>query len=591
MKGIGVSSGIAMGQVYVDWKEQIEVEKEYVNDIEGELERLELAMSTVEEELLRLYGPKVTFEADDLDFPGADLHRKHGAMLHDREYIDAIRSMIRSEGVTAAWAVKTVSEKFAEVFEAMSDASLRTRADDVKDICARMCRLLLHVEGGDLKRDNREGLILVCKSMGTAESILVQKDNIAGLLCEESAIGSHPIIMARNSHKPAVVGLSGITDSVSHSDFIIVDGNTGAVYINPDEHTLAEYVSKMEQERLFSEKLRSLIGCVPRSADGESLKIYGNAATDRDIQSICSIDGRGVGLYRTEYIYLNNDHLPSEGEQFWEYKRALLNMKGRPVVFRTLDIGGDKTLPYLNIPRGDNPALALRGIRYSFSRVDIFRSQVRAILRAGAFGEVSILLPLISSVNEVIAANVVIRDVMDELSADAIAFNPETKIGVMIETPAAAVTADLIAEQCDFLSIGSNDLIQYTMAADRLSSDLAYLYSPFYPAVLRMVRHIIDSGKKAGIPVNLCGEMAGDPLLSPILFGMGLRNFSVNPFEMLRTQWILSCLKADEMKVYADEVMRLETAKKVERYCEEHFGHFLRGEEFPDEKTESGDEK
>ncbi len=570
-----MSHGIVMGQVYVDWKEQIEVEKEFVDDPEGELERFNLAAATITEEIRQLYGSEKNVV--DKDEAGPDLYRVHGEMLNDPDFLDEIRNTILGEGVNAAWAVKMAAEKFSHIFESMNDDSLKARADDVKDVSTRVCRLLLHIEGGDSPKAQKEGLILVCRAIGTDEIALIQKDNIIGLVCEEGTIASHSVILARNRHQPAVVGIPGIANDVYHGDFIIVDGNNGEVLVNPDEKTVEEYRRLQEQDRLFEDSLLTFMGRPSRSADGVPLKVFGNAASDSDVKAIVDIGGRGVGLYRTEYIYLTRDHFPSEGEHLWEYKKTLLAMKGRPVVFRTLDIGGDKIPEYLSMPEEKNPALGLRAIRYSLSRVDIFRSQIKAMLRASAYGDVSILLPMISAMSELRAAKTVIADVKEELVRENVAFNPDTRLGVMIETPSAAVISDLIASECDFLSIGSNDLIQYTMAVDRLAPALSSLYSPFFPSVLRLVQIVIKNSEAAGKPVSLCGEMAGEPLLSPILFGMGLRTFSMNPSEMPRTQWLLSTLHADEMRECAAAVLNLSTEKEVRRYCEKHFAGFERG--------------
>ena len=576
MKGLGVSPGIAMGQVYVDWKEQIEIEKDYVDDAEGEVERFNLAVATAAEQMRRMYADER--EIIDEDQAGPDLYRVHGEMLDDAEFTDEIRNLILSESVNAEWAVKTVAEKFAQVFERMDDDSLKARADDVKDVSTRVCRLLMHIEGGESPKAQKEGLILVCKTIGAAEIALIQKDNIVGVVCEEGTIGSHSVIIARNRHKPAVAGITGIANDLYHGDFIIVDGNTGEVLINPDEPTVEKYREIQKKAQTFENRLRAFMGRPVRSADDVPLKVYGNAASDSDVKAITDINGHGVGLYRTEYIYLTRDHLPTEGEQFWEYKKTLLAMKGRSVVFRTLDIGDDKIPQYLNMPVEQNPALGHRAIRYSLSRVDIFRSQIKAMLRASAYGDISILLPMIATLSELRTAKTIIDDVKNELQKEQIAFNPDTQVGVMIETPSAAVISDLIACECDFLSIGSNDLIQYTMAVDRLAPALSYLYSPFYPSVLRLVQTVIKNGSVAGKPVSLCGEMAGDPLLSPILFGMGLRTFSMNPSEMLRTQWLLSTLRESEMRACADDVLGLATEKEVRRYCEERFSKFARGQ-------------
>ena len=576
MKGLGVSPGIAMGQVYVDWKEQIEIEKDYVDDPEGEVERFNLAAATAADEMRRMYAKENAII--DEDQAGPDLYRVHGETLDDPEFTDEIRNLILSQSVNAEWAVKTVAEKFAQVFERMDDDSLKARADDVKDVSTRVCRLLMHIEGGESPKAQKEGLILVCKTIGAAEIALLQKDNIVGVVCEEGSIGSHSVIIARNRHKPAVAGITGIANDLYHGDFIIVDGNSGEVLINPDEDTVAKYRELQKREQSFEKRLRAFMGRPVRSADDVPLKVYGNAASDSDVKAITEINGGGVGLYRTEYIYLTRDHLPSEGEQFWEYKKTIMAMKGRPVVFRTLDIGGDKIPQYLNMPEEQNPALGHRAIRYSLSRVDIFRSQIKAMLRASAYGSVSILLPMIATIGELRTAQAIIADVKSELQKEQVAFNPDAQVGVMVETPSAAVISDLIARECDFLSIGSNDLIQYTMAVDRLAPALSYLYSPFYPSVLRLVQTVIKNGEAAGKPVSLCGEMAGDPLLSPILFGMGLRIFSMNPSEMLRTQWLLSTLHEDEMRECAAEALSLTTEKEVRRYCEQRFAKFARGQ-------------
>ncbi|MDY3869231.1 MAG: phosphoenolpyruvate--protein phosphotransferase [Pyramidobacter sp.] len=582
MKGLGVSPGIVMGQVYVDWKEQIEVEKDFVDDVDNEIERLNLAVATAGEEINQLYQTPAVLDKDEA---GPDLYRVHGIMLKDPEFIGQIKDKIITESVNAEWAVKKTAEKFVQVFENLGSEDLKARADDVKDVSARVCRLLLHIEGNDLFKDEREGLILVCRSLGTAEMTLIQKHNIAGIVCEEGTIGSHAVIMARNQNKPAVVGIQGIASDVYHGDFIIVDGNKGDVIVNPDEETIVQYEKLQQEERRFAEELKNYIGRPVRTEDGETLKVFGNAASDSDIESIMEVDGRGVGLYRTEYIYLNLDRLPTEGEQFWEYKKTVLAMKGRPVVFRTLDIGGDKIPSYLEMPEEQNPALGHRAIRYSLSRADIFRVQIKAMLRASAYGNVSILLPLITAVEEVRAAKALIEDVKEELRKEDIAFNPAAPVGIVVETPSAALISDLLAQECDFLSIGSNDLIQYTLAVDRLAPALADLYSPFAPAVLRLVRHVITCGRAAGKPVSLCGEMAGEPLLSPLLLGMGLKIFSVNPSEILRTQWILSSLTMSEMEQCAQEVLSLSTEQEIRRYCTERFSQFASNRFAPEQEN------
>ncbi len=576
MKGLGVSPGIAIGRIYVDWKEQVEIEREYVDDVDIELERLNLALETAGMEIAQLYGYYDSQASDDAEAAAdSGTIQNHGAMLQDPEFIGQVKDKIISEGVSAAWAMKTVSEKFVQVFEGMDSDYLKTKADDVKDIAARVCRLLLHVEEGDNLGKSPNDVIVVCRSLNSSDITLIQKEKIIAIVAEEGTKTSHGIIMARNCHKPAVVGIEHVTDLVCPGDLVIVDGSSGDVILNPDEATLEEYRRRQQEAREFAEHLRSYAGRTICSADGLPFSIYGNAASPNDVKSILDEDGRGVGLYRTEYLYLERDRLPSEGEQYWDYKRIVMAMKGRPVVFRTLDIGGDKIPEYLSIPEDSNPALGHRAIRYSLSRVDIFRVQLRALLRASAHGDVAIMLPLVTTLGELRAARAVLEDVKAELRRNGVPFG-SVRLGVMVETPAAAVISDLLAQECDFMSIGSNDLVQYTMAVDRGDPSLMDLYSPFHPAVLRLIQQVIQSGKAAGTPVSLCGEMAGEPLMIPLLMGLGLQNFSVNPSSLLLTSWIIASLNQKDMEAEAARILAMKTGEEVLVYCQSHFGQFNR---------------
>ncbi len=564
MKGLGVSPGIAIGRIYVDWKEQVEIERDYVDDVDMELERLDLALEMAGREIAKVYGP-----CGDEDGEMA----QHGAMLQDSEFIDQVRNKIVDENVSAPWAMKTLADKFVQVFESMDSDFFKAKADDVKDIAARVCRLLLHIEEGHHLSQDDEGVVMVCRNLNGADITLIQKDKVLAIVAEEGTRVTHGVIMARNCHKPAVVGIDHVTDLVCPGDLAIVDGSSGQVILSPDQETLEEYRRRQQEALQFQEHLRSYIGRPIRSSDDRAFTVQGNAASFKDVKDILDQDGRGVGLYRTEYLYLERDRLPTEGEQYGHYKQAVTAMKGRTVVFRTLDIGGDKIPQYLNIHEDSNPALGRRAIRYSLSRVDIFRVQLRALLRASAHGPVAIMLPLVTTLGELRAAKAVLEDLKGELGKQEIPFG-SVSLGVMVETPAAAVISDLLIQECDFLSIGSNDLVQYTMAVDRSDPTLAPLYSPFHPAVLRLIHQVIQKGKEAGKPVSLCGEMAGDPLMIPLLMGLGLQIFSVNPSALLRTHWIIASLSQQAMEEAATQVMALKTSREVAEYCQSNFGQF-----------------
>lgn len=573
MKGIGTSAGIAIGRVYIDWKEQLEIDKEYIEDVDMELDRLTLALDTAGQEIAEICaGIDCSME----NRPGA---MKRGDMLNDPEFIGQIKGRIITENVNAEWAVKTTADKFAQVFERLDNPDLKARADDVKDIAVRVCRLLLHVEGSDrFSRVKGEKVIIVCRSLTQEDLSLLQHEDVVGVVCEVETPYSHGVIWARNRHIPAVIGLPEITEMVDHGDLMIVDGERGDVILNPSEDQLQEYEGRRSRREAFQKQLEQYIGQPCRTLDDDLITLHGNASSPIDAAQVVALGGSGIGLYRTEYLYLSSDHAPTEGEQYGDYRRTVIAMKGGAVIFRTLDIGGDKIPEYLNMPSEVNPALGHRAIRFSLSRVDLFRSQLRAILRASAHGDAGIMLPLVTTLEELRDARVILEDVKEELRREELDFNPGIPMGIMVETPAAALTAELLAREADFLSIGTNDLVQYALAVDRSNETLARLYSPYAPAVLRLIRQVIDAGRSERKPVHLCGEMAGEPLLVPLLYGLGLRHFSVNPAMLLRTHWILSSLRKDDMEAAASEATKLGTALEVKDFCQRRFGSYARSE-------------
>jgi len=567
IKGIGVSSGIAIGRVFVDWKEQVEIEKEYVDDVEVELDRLNAAIEVAGQEIKDLYDDV----SSRLGRDEVEMFATHGMMIEDSEFIGQIKGRIITENVNAEWAVRSVADKFIQVFEDMDDDYLKAKADDVKDVATRMCRLLLHIEGSDLS-NLREKSIVVAKAFTASEIVQMNRDKVLGVVSQEGTLTSHAVIMARSWGVPAVIDVSNVLDVVETGDMIVVDGSEGVVILNPDEDTLHIYSEKQREFVDFSKKLSQMAGKSTESEDGYPIKLYANADTGRDVQGALKNGVSGIGLFRTERLYMDRDRLPTEGEQFGLYKKAVQEMGGKTVIFRTLDIGCDKIPGYLNVPDEDNPALGYRAIRLSLARADIFRIQLKALLRSSAFGKAKIMFPMISGIEELRLAKGVLEDVKNDLRKDGVPFNPEIEVGVMIEVPAAAVVSDLIAEEVDFMSIGTNDLIQYTLAVDRTNRNLSHLFSPFHPAVLRLVKMTIDNCRKAGVKVSLCGEMASDSLLIPVLMGMGLERFSMNVDSILKARWIISQLGKKNMEDTLSEIWGLTTAKDVRRFCEDRFG-------------------
>lgn len=568
IKGIGVSSGIAIGRAFVDWKECVEIEKNYVDDAEMELDRLNAAVEVVEQEIRDLYGDATSRLGRD----EVEMFACRGMMIQDPEFIGKIKETIITEGVNAEWAVNSVAQKFIQVFEDMDDAYLKTKADDVKDAATRICRLLLHIEGGDMTALG-EKCIVVAESFTASEIAQMDRDMVLGFVSQEGTQASHAAIMARNLGVPAVVEVQGILDAVETGDMIVVDGCDGVVILNPDGPTLERYREKQRRVLAFNEKLRRMTGKQTLTEDGVSLKLYANVDDVRDIDGALEKGISGIGLFRTERLYMDRDRLPTEAEQFEVYKKAVLCMAGRSVIFRTLDLGCDKVPEYLSVPWEANPALGHRAIRMSLSREDIFRIQIRAILRAGAFGKAKIMFPMVSGLEELRAAKGIVESVRESLIKEGIDLDSNTEMGVMIEVPSAAVLSDLIAKEVDFMSIGTNDLTQYTLAVDRTNRNLSCLFSSFHPGVLRLVKTVIDNGCKEGVEVSLCGEIAGEPLLIPLLVGMGLERFSVNVDSILRCRWIISRVSRKDMRDAVKKVLSLSSSAEVRAFCEDRYGN------------------
>ncbi|MDI9389364.1 MAG: phosphoenolpyruvate--protein phosphotransferase [Synergistota bacterium] len=563
MKGIGVSPGIAIGRAVIHWKEKVDIIKEYVDDPERELRRFRTALEFAGEQIRESYSRVL----QNVGPNEAAIFEAHGLMLQDPDFTGRVEGLIMDESANAEWAVKQVADSLIQVFEDMDDEYMKARSDDVRDISERVIKLLLQVGGAGMTRLSERG-ILVSRDFTASDMSQIDRDMTLGVASESGGRTSHASIIARTMRIPSVMGVHGLLDRVDSGDMMILDGESGEIVVNPDEETLSRYREKQERYQCFLERLSEVRGMDSVTLDGARVELGANVGSSRDLDEVLKNDAEAIGLYRTEFLYLESSMLPTEDEQFEAYRSVVAGMGGRPVVIRTLDIGGDKKLDYLSIPEEENPFLGYRAIRLCLDRQDIFKVQLRAILRSSAFGKVRILFPMISSLEELRAAKGLLEEAKEELRAESVEFDEGVTSGIMVEVPSAAILSDQFAGECDFFSIGTNDLIQYTVAVDRGNDKLSPLYSPCHPAVLRLVKTVIENGRRAGIPVAMCGEAAGDPRLIPVLLGMGLTEFSMSPSSILQARWMVRNLRKSDLEKAAEYVVTLGTTAEAEAFCE-----------------------
>lgn len=565
MQGIGTSPGIGMGKIFLYIEPKIEIQREDIQDIEGELARLEDGMNTAKAEIHNLYENTLEKMGKDK----AEIFMAHKMMLEDPEFIDGIKQKISSEGVNAEWAVKETADMFISLFENIEDEYLRARAADLKDVSNRLLRVLLNVESVDLASIDEDSII-VAEDLTPSDTAEMNKDKVVGFITELGGRTSHTSIIARTLEIPAIAGVKDATSSVRHGDYMIIDGSTGEAFINPSEDIIKSYRKKLEDIREFKEKLKSVIGEKTISKDGHRVELAGNIGTPSDIDKVLENDGEGVGLFRTEFLYMDKDRLPTEEEQFNAYREVAEKLGDRPLVIRTLDVGGDKEIPYLNLPKEMNPFLGYRAIRLCLDRVDIFKTQLRAIYRASKYGNIKIMFPMISNIQEVRNAKKIAAEVREELKKENIPFAEDVELGIMVEIPAVAVHSQAFAKEVDFFSLGTNDLIQYTVAVDRGNQTISKLYNQYHPAVLRLIKMTIDNGHKEGIWVGMCGEVAGDEKLIPVLLGMGLDEFSMSASSILKSRYLIKNTSKEEIKSMVDTILDLPTAEDVEEFIDKH---------------------
>ena len=558
-EGIIASPGIAIAKAFVYDKVEVEVTEKKVDDPEAEVARLQAALEKSKEQILKIKEKA----ARDLGEEEAEIFEAHAMVLDDPEFVDSITAEINTNGVNAEFAVKTVTDRFFEMFDMMDDPYFSARAADIRDVGTRVLNNVMGVENVDISCLD-EDTIIVADDLAPSDTAQMDKARVKGFATNIGSRTSHTAIMARSLEIPAVLGLGDITAAVKNGDTVVVDGLKGQAVINPTEDELAAYKKQQEDYQAYIKELAELKELEAVTTDGHRVELVGNIGSPNDTDGVHKNGGRGVGLYRTEFLYMNSDTMPDEEKQYEAYKAVIESFDGDPVIIRTLDIGGDKKLPYLPLEEEMNPFLGFRAIRLCFREVDMFKTQLRAILRASAFGNALIMFPMISGVSEVRQAKGILAECMKELDEKGQAYDKNIRVGVMIEIPSAAVTSDIIAREVDFFSIGTNDLCQYTLAVDRMNQEVSYLYNPLHPAILRLVKTVIDaSHAREGLFTGMCGEMAGDPMATLILLGLGMDEFSMSASSIPQVKKIIRSVSYEDAKAIAEKALNLETGEEV----------------------------
>lgn len=563
-KGIGASAGIGIGKVVVIKEQSLDYKKETITDAEAEKKRLSEAIEVFIEKTTKMVeAMKVTAGEQE-----SEILEGHILMIQDPAIKEQIDAKIDDEKINAEAAVEEACDFFAQIFAMAEDELTQQRASDLGDIKTRLIKILLGIEEVDISAVP-EGTVLVAEDLTPSMTAGINPANVEGVLTEIGGKTSHSAIICRSMEIPAVLSVENIVSIVKDGDVVVLDGATGEAYVNPEDSVLEDYKAKKAAYLEEKAALSKFIGQASQTADGHVVELVANIGGPDEAAKVVECDGEGVGLFRTEFLFMDRDSVPTEEEQFKAYKTVAETLEGKPVIIRTLDIGGDKALPYLGLETEENPFLGFRAVRFCLQRPDIYRPQLRALLRASAFGKIRIMVPLVTCVDELRAVKALLEEIKGELDAEGIAYNKDVEVGVMMETAAASLIADILAKEADFFSIGTNDLTGYTMAADRGNADVAYLYSAYNPAVLRSIKNIIGAANAEGIMAGMCGEAASDPLLVPVLLAFGLNEFSVSATAILATRKVMSLWTMDEAKALAEEVMQLTTEAEVKALLEE----------------------
>ena len=530
LQGKGVSTGVGIGKLYYYHSATTEIKTYEVEDVEAEWKRFKAAQETAIEQLGEL-AEKTRVEVGEEE---AFLFETHQMLAEDLDYEESIEGIIKEEQLNAETAVSRTAEVFAEMFASMDDEYMRGRAADVKDVSKRILDILCGVVQGGI--DSDVPVIVAADDLAPSETIQLDKSKILGFATSLGSGSSHTAILARTMGIPAIVGLGDSLKEEFSGKAVIIDGETGAFIVNPDEDVVSRMIKKRDELIKQRELLEQLKGEENITKDGKKIRVYCNIGEPEDVPSVLENDGGGIGLFRSEFLYLNSSRYPTEDEQFEAYKKVLSDMNGKEVIIRTCDIGADKQIDYFELPKEENPAMGLRALRISLNRPDFFRTQLRALYRASAYGKLGIMFPMITSVWEVREVKKFIEDVKQELKDEGIPYSEDVEIGVMIETPAAAILSDRLAKEVDFFSCGTNDLTQYTLACDRQNNDLGRFYDPHHPAVIRLLKMVCDNAHKNGIWGGICGELGADLELTETFLAIGIDELSVSPRAVLQVR-------------------------------------------------------
>ncbi|WP_126900199.1 phosphoenolpyruvate--protein phosphotransferase [Staphylococcus aureus] len=559
IKGIAASDGVAIAKAYLLVEPDLTFDKnEKVTDVEGEVAKFNSAIEASKVELTKIRNnAEVQLGADK-----AAIFDAHLLVLDDPELIQPIQDKIKNENANAATALTDVTTQFVTIFESMDNEYMKERAADIRDVSKRV---LSHILGVELPNPSMidESVVIVGNDLTPSDTAQLNKEFVQGFATNIGGRTSHSAIMSRSLEIPAIVGTKSITQEVKQGDMIIVDGLNGDVIVNPTEDELIAYQDKRECYFADKKELQKLRDADTVTVDGVHAELAANIGTPNDLPGVIENGAQGIGLYRTEFLYMGRDQMPTEEEQFEAYKEVLEAMDGKRVVVRTLDIGGDKELSYLNLPEEMNPFLGYRAIRLCLAQQDIFRPQLRALLRASVYGKLNIMFPMVATINEFREAKLLLLEEKENLKNEGHDISDDIELGIMVEIPATAALADVFAKEVDFFSIGTNDLIQYTLAADRMSERVSYLYQPYNPSILRLVKQVIEASHKEGKWTGMCGEMAGDETAIPLLLGLGLDEFSMSATSILKARRQINGLSKNEMTELANRAVDCATQEEV----------------------------
>lgn len=557
-KGIGASRGIAIAKVFELKNHEIEIKKNKVNNFQEEIRKLE---KSIEQTIKQIEKIK-QISSKNLDAEHVAIFDAHIQVANDPMMKNEIIDMINNESVNAEYAVEEIGNKYITMFSSMDDEYMKERAADIKDVCQKIIFNILGIVKEDLTQINEE-VIIVSYDLTPSETSQLNKQFVKGFATDIGGRTSHSAIMARSLEIPAVLGIGDITKKVKTGDLIAINGTTGEVYINPSKEVIKELEKKIEEENKLKEILKTFKDKPSQTKDGHKIEIAANIGSPQDVMGVLEVNSDAIGLFRSEFLYMDSDNWPSEEEQYQAYKIVLEKMKGKKVVIRTLDIGGDKTLKYFKFDYEMNPFLGYRAIRFCLDRQDIFKTQLRALIRASEFGKLAIMFPMIATVEEFKQAKQIYQDVYQEVKKEFPNISKNIEVGMMVEIPAAAVNCENFCKYADFVSIGTNDLIQYSMAADRMNEKISYLYQPLNPSILRLIKLTIDGAHKQGKWVGMCGEMAGDLRAIPILLGLGLDEFSMSASSVLQAKELISRINIKDAQEIANKCVNADDEKEV----------------------------